>query len=134
MKRWIRALVVATLGALVVGVVGCTQPASGPARLSDGDSGKTVELAVGGSLVVDLEENVTTGYAWALQGSVPGALEAAGDEQKAAADTGAVGAAGRHIFTYKAAKAGEGKLTLVYARPWESVQPAKTFTVDVVVK
>jgi inhibitor of cysteine peptidase len=134
MKRWIRALAVAALGALVVAAVGCTQSASGPARLSDGDSGKTVELAVGTTLVVDLEENASTGYSWALQGSVPGALEAAGDEQQAAADTGAVGAAGRHVFTYKATKAGEGKLTLVYARPWESMQPAKTFTVDVVVK
>jgi predicted secreted protein len=134
MRIGIRALVVVALGALVIGVVGCTQPAAGPARLSDGDSGKTVELAVGSTLVVDLEENVTTGFSWAVKGEAPAVLKSMSDEQKAAETTGVVGAAGRHTWEYQATKVGEGTLTLVYARPWESVQPAKTFTVDVVVK
>jgi inhibitor of cysteine peptidase len=62
-------------------------------------------------------------------------LVATSDEQVAAADTGAVGAAGRHIFSWKAAAAGTGELKLVYTRPWEKgVTPEKTFAVTVVVK
>lgn len=115
-------------------VAGCASPTS-EARLSDGDSGKTVELEVGVSLGIDLEENGTTGYSWMLDGSVPGVLTVVGDEQKASENTSVVGAAGRHTFEYKAAMAGEGDLTLVYVRSWEKgVAPAKTFTVHVVVK
>ncbi len=152
MKSHIRVLAVVTVCALALAVVGCTQPSAAPdggtsggtssgkmpagsARLSDGDSGKTANLKVGGTLIVDLEENATTGFSWAVEGAVPDVLQKAGDEQQAAADTGVVGAAGRHVFNYDAAKAGSGELTLVYARPWEKgVAPAKTFTVKVVVE
>jgi inhibitor of cysteine peptidase len=136
MKTTRFAAVVAAVVALVcaLALAGCAASAGG-SKLTDADSGKTVELAVGAPLVIDLEENATTGYSWALQGSVPGALTVVGDEQKAAADTGVVGAAGRHTFEYKAAVAGQGELTLVYVRPWEKgVAPVKTFTVTVVVK
>ena len=120
--------------AVALAVAGCASPTS-EAHLTGADSGKTVELAVGVSLGIDLEENVTTGYSWVLDGSVPGVLTMVGDEQKASENTGVVGAAGVHTFEYKAAKAGEGDLTLVYVRPWEKgVAPAKTFTVHVVVK
>lgn len=145
MKTMLRATTLVLVGALAFAMAGCAASFSGPqssggtvpgsTRLSDGDSGKTVELAVGASLVIALEENATTGYSWALQGSVPGVLTVVGDEQKAAADTGVVGAAGRHTFEYKAAAAGEGELKLVYVRPWEKgVAPVKTYTVTVVVK
>jgi inhibitor of cysteine peptidase len=108
--------------------------AAGSARLIDVDAGTTVELAVGGTLVVDLEENVTTGFSWSVE-TTPAMLVATGDEQVAAADTGAVGAEGRHIFSWKAAAAGTGELKLVYTRPWEKgVTPEKRFAVTVVVK
>lgn len=132
--RFGAAVVVVLACALALAAAGCASPAS-EARLSDGDSGKTVELAVGVLLGIDLEENVTTGYSWGLDGSVPGVLTVVGDEQKAAEASGVVGAAGRHTFEYKAAKAGEGDLTLLYVRPWEKgVGPTKTFTVHVVVQ
>jgi inhibitor of cysteine peptidase len=107
--------------------------AAGSARLIDVDSGTTVELAVGGTLVVDLEENVTTGFSWSVE-TTPAMLQATGDEQVAPADTGVVGAAGRHVFTWKASAPGTSELRLWYARPWESIQPAKVFTATVVVK
>jgi inhibitor of cysteine peptidase len=145
MKTMIRATTVVLVLVLAFTMAGCAASWSGPqssggtvmgsTRLSDADSGKTVELAVGAPLVIDLEENGTTGYAWALDGSVPDVLKAAGDEFQPPADTGVVGAAGRRVFEYKAAVAGEGDLKLVYVRSWEKdVAPAKTFTVHVVVK
>jgi inhibitor of cysteine peptidase len=139
------AIAVAGCGALGLGPQGPGRPlgptpapadgkmAAGSARLIDVDSGTTVELAVGGTLVVDLEENATTGFSWSVE-TTPAMLKAAGDEQVAAGDTGVVGAAGRHIFTWEATAAGTGELRLQYARPWESVQPAKVFSVTVVVK
>jgi inhibitor of cysteine peptidase len=148
MKTMIRATTVVLVLVLAFAMAGCAASFSGPqssggtetgpTRLSDGDSGTTAELTVGDSLEIDLEENATTGFSWALDGSVPDVLKAAGDEQQAADASGAagvVGAAGRHVFKYSATKAGEGELTLVYARPWEKgVAPEKTFTVTVVVK
>jgi inhibitor of cysteine peptidase len=108
--------------------------AAGSARLVDVDNGTTVELAVGGTLVVDLEENVTTGLSWSVE-TTPAMLKATGDEQLAPGDTGVVGAAGRHVFTWEATTAGTGELTLVYARPWEmGVAPVKRFAVTVVVQ
>jgi inhibitor of cysteine peptidase len=141
------ALAVAGCGALGVGPQGPGTPlgptpapapadgkmAAGSARLVDVDNRTTVELAVGGTLTVDLEENATTGFSWSVE-TTPAMLKATGDEQVAAADTGVVGAAGRHIFTWEATAAGTGELRLQYARPWESVQPAKVFSVTVVVK
>jgi inhibitor of cysteine peptidase len=145
MKTMLRATTVVLVLVLAFAMAGCAASFSGPqsssgtvpgsTRLSDADSGKTVELAVGASLVIDLEENATTGYSWVVDGSVPDVLTAAEDEFQAPKDTGVVGAAGRHVFTYTAMKAGEGELTLVYARSWEKgVAPVKTFTVTVVVK
>jgi inhibitor of cysteine peptidase len=107
--------------------------AAGSARLVDVDSGTTVELAVGGTLVVDLEENATTGFSWSVE-TTPAMLTVTRDEQVAPADKGVVGAAGRHVFTWKATAPGTGELRLWYARPWESVQPEKVFSVTVIVK
>ena len=52
--------------------------AAGSARLTDADNGKTVDLAVGGTLVIDLEENATTGFSWATTETVPAILAVAG--------------------------------------------------------
>jgi inhibitor of cysteine peptidase len=139
----VSSLVLSGCGALGLGPQGpgtplgptpAPAPAAGSARLVDVDNGTTVELAVGGTLVVDLEENVTTGLSWSVE-TTPAMLKATGDEQLAPGDTGVVGAAGRHVFTWEATTAGTGELTLVYARPWETgVAPVKRFAVTVVVQ
>jgi inhibitor of cysteine peptidase len=130
-----KALAAVIAVALLTGLAGCTVPAAKAARLSDGESGKTVQLAVGGSLVIDLEENASTGYAWQTTGSLPLMLKAAGDKATPSGQGGLVGAAGRRSLTFTAAQAGTGELRLAYARPWEKgVPPAKTFVVTVVVR
>lgn len=145
-----RRFVVAGLVVALIALAGCSaapKPAAsdgggapagkmpaGSARVSDGDGGGEVTLTVGGTLVVDLEENATTGFSWAPRDPSPDVLTLSSDEQKAAEATGVVGAAGRHIFTFTAAKTGSGDLTLDYVRPWEKgVAPAKSFTVKVTV-
>ncbi len=108
--------------------------AAGSARLSDADSGRTVELAVGGTLVIDLEENPSTGFTWNVREPIPAALKKKSDTYVSPEDQGLVGAAGRRILTYDVVAAGRGEITITYARSWESVAPAKTFTVTVVAK
>src|SRR5450759_690824 len=129
-----KALAAVIAVALLTGLAGCTVLAAKAARLSDGESGKTVQLAVGGSLVIDLEENASTGYVWQVEGAPP-VLKAAGDKATPGEQGGLVGAAGRRILTFTAAQAGTGELRLAYARPWEKgVPPAKTFVVTFVVR
>lgn len=110
--------------------------AAGSARLLEGDSGKTVELTVGGTLVVDLEENATTGFTWAVRQPLPSVIASASDVFTPPTDTGVVGAAGRRVLTYDVKGAGEGDLTIAYLRPWEGsdVAAERTFTVHLVVK
>ena len=44
-----------------------------------------------------------------------------------------VGQGGKEYWQFKALQAGSTELQLVYARPWESVQPAQVFNLKVVV-
>lgn len=130
-----RVLAATVAVTLLVAVAGCALGAVAPVRLSDADSGKAAQLQVGGSLVIDLEENVTTGYSWRVDGALPPQLKAASDKAKPSGQTGVVGAAGRRVLTYTAVAAGTGQLRLVYVRPWEKgVAPAKTFTASITVR
>ena len=48
---------------------------------------------------------------------------------------GVVGATGKEVWTFHAEEKGKSTIYMVYRRPWEEgVQPAKTFTLTVVVK
>jgi inhibitor of cysteine peptidase len=137
------AFVVACVMAL--GLFGCASKTPGEptpgkqdassVRITDEYAGDPVELAVGGTLVVELKENITTGYSWQLDGAVPDILKAVRDESKAAEATGVVGAGGSHVFEYSAVKVGEGELKLIYVRPWEKgVAPKTDLTAKIVVK
>lgn len=133
--RWMRRTAAAAMVALAAAAIAGCAADSGTVTRSDGDSGKAVQLTVGQKLVVDLEENATTGYSWQLEAALPSMLATAGDETRPAGQAGVVGAAGRRVLTYAATRAGNGELRLVYARPWEhGVPPAKTFTVPVTVR
>jgi predicted secreted protein len=84
-----------------------------------------------------LNSNPTTGYTWSIK--------SVGDE-KILAPMGntyqgdgvknqfIIGQGGRQYWQFKALQAGTTELQLVYARPWESVQPAQVFTLKVTVK
>ncbi|MFC1636586.1 protease inhibitor I42 family protein [Planctomycetota bacterium] len=45
-----------------------------------------------------------------------------------------LGAGGWEIFRFKTASAGQITLKLVYHRPWENVEPLKTFSIEVIVQ
>jgi inhibitor of cysteine peptidase len=127
-----RVLLVASLAAILFAVAGCGASTGKAARLTEANNGEQVEVAIGTEFVVDLEENASTGYSWQVA-ALPSVLTSVSDVPEPATTPGVVGAAGRRVLTWKAAKSGTGDLKLVYSRPWESTPPAKTFTVTVVV-
>ena len=109
----------------------------GEVALSAEDSGGRAELDAGDLLVVTLESNPTTGYAWEVSEVDKAVLAQVGEaEFQEAAQEGEqlVGAPGVQTFRFEAAR-GETTLTLVYRRSWEKdVEPLQTFTVEVVVR
>jgi len=134
-------LVGAVLTALLAGCGGSTdanttsssQPGGRPGVVivTAGDNGKQVSLHVGNTMIVRLESNPSTGYAWAPAGTVPDCLTQQGQGSFESGSSGAVGAPGTQSLMFFAAQTGNGTLALAYARPWESTQPAKTFSVQV---
>lgn len=98
--------------------------------------GLPIVLSLGQKLVIEAKGNITTGYSWAAK-SVPPCLVLVGEPAyvQDPSDERRVGVGGRFLFTFQAAKPGEGELMLAYARPWEKdVPPIETATLKVSVK
>jgi inhibitor of cysteine peptidase len=106
-------------------------------QLTDDDNGRSLTLAKGGTLIIALVSNPSTGFAWSVADPSPAQLVLQGEPQYVppGSTTPVVGAAGTQVFTFKATATGEAKLTLNYARSFEpTVPPEKTFTVTVTVQ
>ena len=97
------------------------------------DDGAALTLRVGDRLMIELEGNATTGYAWAntLEVEYPVLREMQEAEYRAA--TGLMGAPGVFLFRYDVVDAGPQMLRFAYQRPWESVEPIQVvlFTLNV---
>ena len=102
-------------------------------KLSENDSGKTVEICVGDELEVVLPANPTTGYIWEVNSLDPNLLS----QSKADffANDNAIGAAGMEIIKLHAIAAGTSVVRLIFHRPFEQNMPQlKTFEVTVIIK
>ena len=104
--------------------------------LTDADNGKQIALQPGDILTVTLESNPTTGYSWQVMELNQGILVQDGDPEykQSPGSEGMVGAGGTETFRFKAVGSGETSLGLGYMRPWESVPPIETFTLQVSVE
>lgn len=102
--------------------------------------GKEVEVAMGGSVIVTLVSNPSTGYQWKLAEKLDEAvLKLAHSKYQAseAATPGGepIGAPGKEVWTFEAVGKGEAVVSLEYVRPWEEGVPAvETFELTVVVR
>ena len=99
------------------------------------DSGQTINVGANQEFVIALGANPTTGYDWevSLDETI---LELVEKTYKLAeeAEHEIVGAGGVDYFRFKALKAGETEITLVYKRPWEEPTPqdtTKVFTISI---
>jgi len=82
------------------------------------DPGQTVTIGAGQEFVIALGSNPTTGYSW-QESHDQTMLELVEKIYKEEAKQGVVGAGGVEYFRFKAVKAGQTEITLVYQRPWE---------------
>lgn len=80
------------------------------------DSGSSVEAAVGDEIVITLESNVTTGYAWTLVTEPESEVLDLVDSEYVAPDTDLVGAGGEEVWTFVATGEGTTALAMSYQR------------------
>jgi inhibitor of cysteine peptidase len=104
-------------------------------KVNNSDNNKTLDVKVGQTVVIELEGNPTTGYTWEAKDLDAGMFQQVGQVGFKSANPGLVGSGGIQTLTFKALKAGSGKIDLVYHRPWEKdVAPANTFSINLNVK
>ncbi len=129
-------LITAAVAVLVVAVGAVVAAQSGDdnaiTRLSLADDGAVVALDEGGTLILDLEANPTTGFTWELDTADESVLRLAG-EPVYLSDSDLPGSPGTMTFTFEAAEAGGTELRLVYHRPWEDASPIQTFSLSITV-
>ena len=130
--------VIAAMSLCLFGCSAAGTAAPGQVSVDDSATGKTVEIAVGGSLTVTLESNATTGFQWSELADIfdQTVLEQV-DHQfvSPSEDTEMVGAPGEEVWTFKALKKGSSTISMEYSQPWEGgTKAAETFSLTVVVK
>jgi len=92
--------------------------------MSEEDTDARITLRIGDRLMIALEGNPTTGYEW--MNTLLYEFETLREirEVEFRPDSTLLGAGGLFLFRYEAVAEGPQAFRLVYARPWESVQPA----------
>jgi inhibitor of cysteine peptidase len=83
----------------------------GTVTLTEDNDGGTCSIAPGDRLCVELDENPTTGYLWAIDSDTRGVLRSEGSTFSLQGD-GAAGAGGRRALHFVAAEVGEADLRL----------------------
>ncbi len=134
-RKWVAISVggAVGLGVLALVVVVVTRGADGVARtLREGDAGALVEMSVAQQVVVKLEGNPTTGYAWEVaQISGPAVAQAGDPDYESESD--ADGSGGTFTFRFEAVAPGSAEVVMLYRRSWEDETPAARFTFRVLV-
>ncbi len=134
-RRW--ALAVAG-SAVVAGVVALVlvlaiRGADGVARtLREGDTGAVVEMALAEQVVVEVEGNPTTGFAWEVAEIDRAVIVPLGDPDYES-ESDADGAGGTYTFRFEAVGPGEAEVVMVYRQSGGDAVPAGVFTFRVVV-
>ena len=100
---------------------------------ANGDQFRDIELVIPGSLIVTLAANPITGYSWTENATISAPIVNQSSHAFVEPATDAVGAPGKSVRVFGSEQTGTGTITLSYARPWESVPPAWTLTVNVTV-
>jgi inhibitor of cysteine peptidase len=116
------------LALLILALASC---APQPTTLTVGaaQSGATIDLRTGDTVVVALESNPSTGFDWVLVGPAAPALDS-GQRTYASSGT-ALGAPGTVTYRFRAVAEGTTRLVMHYLRSWESLPPERTFELTV---
>ena len=130
-KTWLSQLGIVAL--LLAGCAG-QQP-----EISVGidQSGQSVRMQVGQSLVVSLPSNPSTGFRWEVETIDAAVLTQVGEAEYQSLGSEIPppeGQGGIETFHFEAVGTGESPLRLFYRRPFEDVEPAEIFFLLVVVE
>ncbi len=101
-------------------------------RFDETANGNEVRLRVGEELEIVLAETRTTGYRWDVVETGAPVCRFVRDAFEAGDPT--PGAPGRHTWRIAAAQAGAATVALAYRRPFGGGEPARRFTLRVVVR
>jgi inhibitor of cysteine peptidase len=104
-------------------LAGCENKAETPVNLTKVDSGTPQTLYQGQIVHIRLPANPSTGYMWAVDGTLPYSLEQTSDATFETTST-AIGAGGVETWTFRVKAGAEGKLRLKYWRSFEPSTPA----------
>jgi inhibitor of cysteine peptidase len=85
--------------------------------ITEKDNGRTVDVPVGESVRINLSENATTGYRWAVDRYDEEFIEAIATESRYTAN--AIGSGGEVAFVFKGKKIGSGEIIMKHWRHWE---------------
>jgi inhibitor of cysteine peptidase len=120
------------LAALAIALfAGACAASPSEAVITEANDGQRVQLSSGQVLSVNLTANPSTGYSWEVSAINAEILQQMGDPEFKS-DSTLVGAPGKQLIRFKVVAKGEGKLELVYHRPWEKdTPPERTFSVNV---
>ncbi|MBS0643801.1 MAG: protease inhibitor I42 family protein [Proteobacteria bacterium] len=116
-RSW-RVVVAVALLAAAMPVAGKGPVMAETVILTEADQGRTVDLHTGQSVTVDLPENATTGYRWAIDRADPG-LVSVQEGPARSATSGAIGSGGRRSFVITASAPGTTEVVLKRWRSWE---------------
>jgi len=95
--------------------------------LTESENGKTVQLPLGGQLVVRLPAQLGTGFSWAVVSRKGGALRVTEQRTESAGQL-RPGGSEEQVFVFAPQASGSEDVELAYRRPWEQNQPpARTF-------
>jgi len=122
-RAWALCMVAGGALALLASCGGAARPDQGSGAMptitiTQADKGKTFEVRPGDTLRVELAENPTTGYRWAIDRTDERIVELAGSEYQPAPSSG-VGGGGLRTFTFKALRPGAARVELKYWREWQ---------------
>lgn len=94
---------------------------------------KEVEAAVNGSLEITLCSNPTTGFLWSESAQISDrSVLQQTDHRSVPPEQGALGAAGKEVWTFDVLKEGKSTVSMEYSRPWEGGEKGEwTFTLTV---
>jgi len=133
MSKWFGVLAIALI--VVLSMSACDKSGGASVTLRETDTGRTIELKRGDTLIVELEGNPTTGFTWEVASVDASILKQEGDYEFEADKPGVPGSGGTFTFTFGAEGAGQTELQMVYHQAWdEETPPSKTFEVTVMVQ
>ena len=102
-------------------------------KLTENDSGKTVELRTGYDLEIVLPANPTTGYVWEVSSMDSTVLKL--DKSEFIAGNKAIGSGVMEVIKLYAIGEGRSELKLIYHRHFEKDKsPLSTFEIAVIIK